>query len=132
VYNDDTTVKILERMGRRAQEPAASEIATKNASERKGLFTSGSYRAGSQAGPRPPDGLFFTGPRHAGENLAEVLSRRAADLDAPIQMCDALSRNVPAELKTILAHCLAHGRRRFVDVADRFPKSAGMCWRPSP
>ena len=37
-------------------------------------------------------------------------------------LCDALSRNVPAELETILAHCLAHGRRQFVDVADRFPE----------
>ena len=40
---------------------------------------------------------------------------------APIQMCDALTRNLPAELKTIVAHCLAHGRRQFVEVAERFP-----------
>jgi predicted nucleic acid-binding Zn-ribbon protein len=37
-------------------------------------------------------------------------------------MCDALSRNLPGELKTILAHCLAHGRRQFVEVAERFPE----------
>ena len=37
-------------------------------------------------------------------------------------MCDALSRNLPGELRTILAHCLAHARRRFVDVYDRFPE----------
>jgi hypothetical protein len=37
-------------------------------------------------------------------------------------MCDALSRNLPGELKTILANCLAHGRRQFVDVADLFPE----------
>lgn len=37
-------------------------------------------------------------------------------------MCDALSRNLPAGLKTILANCLAHGRRQFVDVAERFPE----------
>lgn len=37
------------------------------------------------------------------------------------QMCDALSRNLPTELETILANCLAHGRRQFVEVADRFP-----------
>ena len=37
-------------------------------------------------------------------------------------MCDALSRNLPAELKTILANCLAHGRRQFVEVAERFPE----------
>ena len=51
-----------------------------------------------------------------------MLPRRAADLPPPIQMCDALSRNLPGELKTILANCLAHGRRQFVDVADRFPE----------
>jgi transposase len=31
--------------------------------------------------------LFFTGRRHAGENLSTVLARRAADLAPPIQMC---------------------------------------------
>jgi hypothetical protein len=36
-------------------------------------------------------------------------------------MCDALSRNVPAEFKTILCNCLSHGRRRFVDVIASFP-----------
>src|SRR5213079_337990 len=34
----------------------------------------------------------------------------------------ALSRNLPGELRTILANCLAHARRRFVDVYDRFPE----------
>ena len=37
-------------------------------------------------------------------------------------MCDALTRNLPGELKTILANCLTHGRRQFVDVAERFPE----------
>ena len=66
--------------------------------------------------------LFFSGRRHAGENLAQVLKLRAAELPPPIQMCDALSRNLPGELQTILAHCLAHARRQFVDVYDRFPE----------
>ena len=66
--------------------------------------------------------LFFSGRRHAGENLAQVLEHRAEELPPPIQMCDALSRNLPGELQTILAHCLAHARRQFVDVYDRFPE----------
>jgi len=66
--------------------------------------------------------LFFSGRRHAGENLAEVLKHRAAELPPPIQMCDALSRNLPGELQTILAHCLAHARRQFVDIYERFPE----------
>jgi len=47
--------------------------------------------------------------------------RRAQDLTPPIQMCDALSRNLPQELETIVANCLAHGRRQFVDVIEQFP-----------
>jgi hypothetical protein len=31
----------------------------------------------------------------ARENIAEVLKQRARELPAPIQMCDALSRNTP-------------------------------------
>lgn len=118
VYNDDTTAKILEWMGKRA-EAKAPPVAKggKHKPERKGLFTSGivSTREDRRIA------LFFSGRRHAGENLKDVLSRRAAELAAPIQMCDALARNVPAELETIVAHCLAHGRRKFVDVTDRFP-----------
>jgi transposase len=36
--------------------------------------------------------------------------------------CDALSRNLPKTLEVILGHCLAHGRRRFVKVAQNFPE----------
>ena len=36
-------------------------------------------------------------------------------------MCDALSRNMPKELKTIVANCLAHARRQFVEIHDLFP-----------
>jgi hypothetical protein len=130
VFNDDTTVKILELMGDRAKEEtsaagtaakpwsAAEGAAKKPQTERKGMFTSGvvSTREDRKIA------LFFSGRQHAGENLADVLAERAESLAAPIQMCDALSRNLPGELKTILAHCLAHGRRQFVEVADRFPE----------
>jgi len=69
--------------------------------------------------------LYFTGPKHAGENLAEVLKRRAAELPPLIQMSDALSRNVPklpAGVEMLLARCLAHGRRQFVEAAQNFPE----------
>ena len=36
-------------------------------------------------------------------------------------MSDGLSRNVPGEIETLLANCLAHGRRKFVDIYGDFP-----------
>jgi transposase len=122
VHNDDTGVKILEFMGKRAQKAAAVADLPDGPPEnlppqRHGLFTSGIIS--TNQGHRIA--LFFSGRQHAGENLADVLAQRAAELGPPIQMCDALSRNLPAELKTILANCLAHGRREFVDLAGSFP-----------
>jgi transposase len=117
LHNDDTTVKILELMGARARQEALAG-AEDNAEARRGLFTSGvvALRDGHRVA------LFFSGHRHAGENLAQVLKHRAEELPPPIQMCDALSRNLPGKLQTIVANCLAHARRRFVDVYDRFPE----------
>jgi len=121
LHNDDTTIKILELMGKRAARQrlaaaSADPVATSPA-ERRGMFTSGIVS--TDGGRRIA--LFFSGRQHAGENLADVLAHRAAALGPPIQMCDALSRNLPADLQTVLAHCLAHGRRQFVEVAERFP-----------
>ncbi len=66
--------------------------------------------------------LFATGPRHAGENLERLLALREEGREQAIQMCDALSRNVPKSFQTLLGNCLAHGRRRFVDVVASFPE----------
>jgi transposase len=119
VHNDDTTVKILELMGEgRSKILAHGEGEGNETDQRTGLFTSGVVALGD--GHRVA--LFFSGHQHAGENLAEVLKLRAAELPPPIQMCDALSRNLPGELQTMVAHCLAHARRNFVDVYDRFPE----------
>ena len=120
LHNDDTTVKILALMGEGGRHEVLAN-AEDDADARTGLFTSGVVAL--HDGQRVA--LFFSGRRHAGENLAEVLKFRAQELPPPIQMCDALSRNLPGELQTILAHCLAHARRQFVDVYDRFPEECG-------
>src|SRR5262249_24260784 len=120
LHNDDTTIKILELMGQRGRPEVLADTTGEgnDADQRSGLFTSAvvALRDGRRVA------LFFSGRRHAGENLAEVLKHRAADLPPPIQMCDALSRNLPGELQTLLAHCLAHARRQFVDIYERFPE----------
>ena len=116
IHNDDTTVRILELMGARARNTPPSD--DEHAPQRTGLFTSGVVAVSSSV----RIALFFSGRRHAGENLSDVLQHRAAELAAPIQMCDGLARNLPGELDTILANCLAHGRRNFVELLDRFPE----------
>lgn len=115
LHNDDTPMKILELMGERKRK--ALEKGDLAPGERTGIFTSGIV---SKVGERKI-ALFFTGQKHAGENLAEVLSRRGVELGAPIQMSDGLSRNEPGEFATIMANCLAHSRRKYVEVVESFP-----------
>lgn len=114
LHNDDTTMKVLE-LCRQHETTGGDETPSKT--QRKGVFTSGIVSLVDDH----RIALFFTGPQHAGENLTDLLKQRAAELDKPIQMCDALSRNAPEPLKTILGNCLTHGRRRFVEVAANFP-----------
>ena len=65
--------------------------------------------------------LYFTGRKHAGENIDDLLAQRARDLPMPIQMCDGLAHNVPKNFETLLANCMAHGRRKFVELIENFP-----------
>jgi transposase len=113
IHNDDTGAKILAMIRSRK---AATEEGGQKPDERTGTFTSGivAIKDGMRIA------LYFTGHQHAGENLADVLKHRSTALGAPIHMCDALSRNVPKEFKTILVNCMAHARRNFVDVANNF------------
>jgi len=108
VYNDDTVMKIIELMKQSDQDRKG----------RKGMYTSGIL---STLGERKM-AVFVTGNQHAGENLADILKKRSTELPPPVQMCDALSRNLPKDFKVILSNCLAHGRRRFVDVEPNFPQ----------
>jgi transposase len=107
VHNDDTSMRVLS-LDRDA------DISP----ERTGVFTSGLVWIFHER----RIALYFTGCKHAGENLAEVLKQRSPDLPPPIQMCDALSRNVPKSLATLLANCNAHSRRNFVKVTPNFPE----------
>jgi transposase len=120
LHNDDTTMTILalKRHSPENRQPAEDSEDAELAPERSGVFTSGivSTYAGQKIA------LFFTGHKHAGENLSEVLKKRAQELGPPIQMCDALSRNLPKELEVIVANCLAHARRKFIDQVHNFPE----------
>jgi len=120
-YNDDTSMKIL-ALARASSRRVEGKEEASSARERTGLFTSGIVSRTRQ-GQRIV--MFFTGRKHAGENFARVLAERAQGLSPPIQMCDALSRNLPKlpeKLEIIVGHCNAHARRRFVQVTPNFPQ----------
>jgi hypothetical protein len=107
MHNDDTGMRIL-RLARNADDG------------RTGTFTSGIVSVWREW----KIALYFTGWKHAGENLADVLKQREPDAESPIQMCDALSRNTPklTGVQILLSYCLSHGRRQFTDIAPNFPE----------
>jgi hypothetical protein len=74
LHNDDTGMRVL-RLAREAGD------------QRTGVFTSGivATMQGRQIA------LYFTGPKHAGENLADVLKRRAAEFLIFTQLVEASS-----------------------------------------
>jgi hypothetical protein len=116
LHNDDSYMRILELMGkRRAKLLASGQLPDP---ERTGLFTTAVI---SIVDPIGAIALFFTGRKHAGENLALVLDKRAKDLPPPIQMGDALTRNLPLGHQVIASNCIAHGRRKIVDEIDNYP-----------
>jgi len=119
LHNDDTPMKVLELMAQTPQE-AKDAGATDEMAERTGIRTTGIVAA---TGDRKIT-LFFTGRKHAGDNLEDVLKRRPATMEAAIQMCDGLSHNVAGDFKTILGICLIHARRNFVDVVSSFPEES--------
>jgi transposase len=107
--HDDTKVKILDVMRRNKLEPEKI---------RKGTFTTCIF---AQSGDHKIC-LYYSGTKHSGENVSRILELRDKNLPSIIRMCDALSANVPASLKTILCHCLTHGRRKFTDIENFFPE----------
>ncbi len=120
LHNDDTTMKILELTGSRREE--AIKAGDIDANQRVGMFTSGivSVTEGVEIA------LFFTGHKHAGENLADVLALRADELAPPIQMSDALAQNTCGDFEALLSNCLVHARRQFVEVTMNFPEECSF------
>jgi transposase len=112
IHNDDTNMRVQDL--RKEIVSGQSE----DQDQRTGIFTTslichyGSHQIA----------LFFTGRDHGGENLDHLLKRRAAGLDKPLQMCDALARNHSKLSVTELCYCLVHGRRHFVELIGDFPE----------
>lgn len=108
LQNDDTTLRILE---------VIKQIKDGTIGNRTGMYTTGivaEYEGNKIA-------LFINGQQHSGENVRDILKYREPEKDPIIQMCDALSANVPKGMQTILSNCLSHGFRKFDELRDYFP-----------
>ena len=115
-HNDDTYARVLSLMGKRRRDLVQRGLLEKP--ERTGLFTTGiiGFTEDDQLVT-----LFFSGRKHAGENLARVLADRPEGHDPPCLMCDALARNIPLGHEVVQLLCMSHARRGFVDEYENFP-----------
>lgn len=111
---DDTRAQILDEVERPADQDE----------DRTGIKTTGIIvELGAQKAA-----IFITGPRHAGENMSELLKHRAQGLGAMVGMADASSQNnpkAPLGVDLLMSACIVHGRRQFVNVFESFPQE---CW----
>ena len=114
LQNDDTTAKILSLMKERKEAEG-----TEKEEKRKGTFTTGIL---STLDNDVQVALFFTGKKHAGENLADLLNERPEGLEPPIQQCDGSKTNYPKGQETYVANCASHARREFYDLSFIHPE----------
>jgi transposase len=119
IFHDDTAVRILSLIQENSARLAAAQApGGATPQERTGMHTTALVvKVGEHTAI-----LYYSSRRHAGENLQELLEKREAGLATPLAMSDALASNaVPNEAAVIRCHCLAHGRRKFSDLAEVFP-----------
>lgn len=112
IHTDDTRVKILDCI-KQDQESPETENDGRRATQTSGIVV----KTGEAV-----IALYQSGRQHAGENLDDLLAERWLDLAPPIQMADALAANFSGKRKTIEAKCLVHGRRKFTEIEESFPR----------
>lgn len=70
--------------------------------------------------------FYLSGRRPAGENLAQLLTKRQAGLEKPFQMSDALSANTSVEKEVISGYCLVHARRKVYELREDYPTQCAV------
>lgn len=121
IFQDDTAVRIVSLIQEnRVLFDQAQAQGVSAPKERTGMHTTA---LAVQVGEHTAI-LYYSSRRHAGENLQGLLDKREAGLAKPLAMSDALASNeVTDESRLIRCHCLAHGRRKFRDLAEVFPSA---------
>jgi transposase len=112
IHIDDTRLVILDLLKANKGLPTGA---------RRGVQTSGIVARDGQR----QIALYCSGRCHAGENLAALLSKRPLAMMPPIQMSDALAANWTGEFRRVVAKCLAHARRQFIELEVGFPRECG-------
>ena len=107
VCGDDTGVKILTCLKENKTLPKGARV---------GMQTTG---IGALIGERTI-ALYYSGRRHTGENLYQLLKARPAHLDLPTIMADAAAKNWTPEFQRIVCKCLQHARKYFKDARPAF------------
>ena len=124
IFHDDTAVRIVSLMQEnRARLAAAEAQGVATPPDRTGMHTTALVvKIGEHTVI-----LYYSSRQHAGENLQGLLDKREAGLDKPLVMSDALTSNAVADESALIrCHCLAHGRRKFSDLAEVFPDECQM------
>lgn len=123
IFQDDTPGRVLALIEENQQARARAQAQGKAKPDtRTGMYTTALI---VQVGERRIC-LYYTGRRHAGENLDGLLTKREPGRGKPLVMSDALSHNNAEEANLIRCHCLAHGRRQFSELADDFPAESAV------
>lgn len=123
IFQDDTPQRVLALIEENQKAAAQARAQGKaKADARTGMQTTALI---VQVGERRIC-LYYTGRRHAGENLERLLTQREPGRGKPLVMSDALSRNNAEEAGLIRCHCLAHGRRKFSELEEDFPAESAV------
>jgi len=123
IFQDDTLGRVLALIEENQQARAQARAQGKTKTDaRTGMQTTALI---VQVGERRIC-LYYTGRRHAGENLAALLMRREPGRGKPLVMSDALTSNNVKEEELIRCHCLAYGRRKFSELDEAFPVESAV------
>jgi hypothetical protein len=123
IYQDDTPGRVLalieenQKAAAQAQAQGDAEAGARTGMQTTALIV--------QVGERRIC-LYYTGRKHAGENLVALLAHREPHREKPLVMSDALSSNKAEEAGLIRCHCLAHGRRKFSELEEDFPVESAV------
>jgi transposase len=112
IHADDTKVRILSCLKEDEEKKEKGEESRATQTSGMVIKSGGHWIA-----------FYFSGRKHAGENLEQLLALRQAGLDRPIEMADALKANFDHEADVIEAKCMVHGRRGVWEVKELEPEA---------